>query len=113
VMAGHDLMCASDCLSAAYAWSSQQPAKDISTDIQNAQEAAAQLMTPMPQASAKPSPGQAQTAGAKMTPQTGTGTTATVDPSKSIDQLGSAVQEAQSTLMKDTGGKAQASAAGK
>jgi hypothetical protein len=110
VMAGHDLMCASDSLSAAYAWGNQQPAKDVSTDIQNAQEAAAELMTPVPQSSAKSTPGQAQPAGAKMTAQSGGGT---VDPSRSIDQLGSALHEAQSTLLKDTNGKAQASAAGK
>lgn len=99
IMAGHDLLTATDSISAAYAWTNQQPDQKLITAVQDAQRVADQLLTPVGGASqySQRSDEQAQPAAAKMEKHSNQQNQSASDPAKTIDELGSAIQSAHFT----------------
>jgi hypothetical protein len=100
MMAGHDLQSATDSLSAAYAWSTQQPTKQIAADIQDAQRVSSELMMmPMESnATETNSSSKAETAGSKIAPDNTA--QAPKDAAACITKFGQAIQDSQTCLDK-------------
>ena len=115
VMAGYDLNAAAASLAAAFAWSGTQPQQEASTAIRDAQQAAAQLMTPGAgaqqqggqSAQAGQAEDQAQTASAQIDQKGGQ---APANVSQAIDKLGNAIQQSSSSFQ--TGNKGDKSQGG-
>jgi hypothetical protein len=99
VMAGHDLEAAAESLAAAYAWSGKQPAQDVTSAVQQAQQVALRLMMPDGGATGAgatgDADGRAQTASARIDQRGGT---IPDNATNAIDQLGSAIQQARQSM---------------
>ena len=112
VMAGHDLEAAAESLAAAFAWSGKEPQQDALTAIRDAQQAAAQLMTPGGGTTAEGQSGQAaepQTAAARIDEK---GAQAPANVSQVLDKLGNAIQQSAGSFQQaasDSGGGSDAS----